>query len=121
MEILFPSLNESKYCKPFMELRCPQTYLGQTRIVRLHLALIGFFPICKNLFPIIDQYRFFFTSGISPHILMHILEDCIMFLMRTAWVLFNFYLKQKERFSVWSFTENVFLISIHGNIWSRYS
>ena len=34
---------------------------------------------------------------------------------------FNFYLKQKQRFSIWSFTENANFISFHGRILSRYS
>ena len=39
------------------------------------------------------------SSGISPDILMHVLADCIIFLIRSAQLLFNFYLKQKQRFS----------------------
>ena len=31
--------------------------------------------------------------------------------------LFNFYLKQKQKFSVWSFTENASFVSFHGKIW----
>ena len=52
---------------------------------------------------------------------MNVLEDCIVFLIWTAWVLFNFYLKQKQSFPVWNFTRNVSIIFFHGGIWSRYS
>ena len=51
---------------------------------------------------------------------MNVLMDCIIFLILADWVLFNFYLKQKQRCSVWNL-ENVSLISFHGVIWSRYS
>ena len=34
---------------------------------------------------------------------------------------FNFYLKQRQRFSDWSFNENASFISFHRRIWSRYS
>ena len=46
----------------------------------------------------------FFPSGIDPDILINVLEDCIILLTWAAWVLFNFHLKQKQKFSVWSFT-----------------
>ena len=59
----------------------PQTlhlYLEQTKLVCQLLALIGFFPICKNF------SRFFVTFGTGPDILMNVLEDCIIFLIWTA-------------------------------------
>ena len=49
------------------------------------------------------------------------LEDCIIFLIWVDRVLFNFHLKQKQSFSVWTFTENAYYISFHGRIWARYS
>ena len=60
--------------------------------------------------------QIFFTSGISPVILMKVLEDCILFLIWTAWVLFKFYFKQEQQFSVWIFTENASLIYFHVGI-----
>ena len=42
--------------------RPPQLYLGQTKLVSKHLALLRFFPI-SNIFPIIDQCRFFLLLG----------------------------------------------------------
>ena len=78
------------------------------------IALLGLFWICNNIFIIIDQCRFS-TFGIGPDILMNLLE--IVFVWG-AWVLFNFYLKQKQRFSVWNFTENSNFISFHGRIFS---
>ena len=61
-----------------------------------------------------------FTSGISPDILINMFEDCIVFIIWAAWAVFNFFLTQKQRFLVWSFSENVSFISFHGGIWSRY-
>ena len=52
---------------------------------------------------------------------MNVLEDDIVFFIWADWVLFDFYLKQKQRFSVWSFTENTLFIPYHGGIWGRYS
>ena len=52
----------------------------------------------------IDQGRFFF-SGIGSDFLMNGL-DCIIFLICAAWILFNFCLTKKQRFSVYSFIEN---------------
>ena len=49
----------------------------------------------------------------SPDILMKMLEDYIFILY-----LFNFHLKQKQSFPVWSFTENASFISFHERIWS---
>ena len=63
----------------------------------------------------------FFTSGISPDILVNVLEDCIMFLAWVARVLLNFYLKQKQMYSGWSFNENANFSSFHGRILSGYS
>ena len=42
----------------------------------------------------------FFTSGIGPDILMNVLEDCIILLVWTAWVLFSFYLLTSSPFMV---------------------
>ena len=63
----------------------------------------------------------FFTSRRGPDIQMNVLEDCIKFLVKGAWVLFDFYLKQKQSYSVWSLTENINFIPFHGRILSRYS
>ena len=63
----------------------------------------------------------FFTSGIGPDILMNALEGCITVFVWAAWFFFNFYLKQKQRYSIWSFTENANFNSFHGKILSRYS
>ena len=57
---------------------------------------------------------FFFTSAIGPDILIKV----VTFLVWAACVLFNFYIKQKQKFSVWSFTENATFISFHEGIWS---
>ena len=48
----------------------------------------------------------------------------IFSLLSPVWaasVLFNFYLKVKQRFSVWGFTKNASFMFFHGGIWSRYS
>ena len=60
----------------------------------------------------------FFTSVIGPDILMKVFEDSLIFLAWAAWVLLNFYLKQKQRFLVWKFTENATFISFHEGICS---
>ena len=52
---------------------------------------------------------------------MNMLKDCIKLLIWADWVLFNFYLKQKQRFLVWRFVENASLISFHGDISSIHS
>ena len=61
------------------------------------------------------------TPGIGPDILINVLKDCIIFVVWAARIFSNFYLKQKQRHSVWSFTENAVFISFHGRILSRYS
>ena len=57
----------------------------------------------------------------GPDILRNVLKDCIIFDVWAACVFSNFYLKQKQRNSVWSFTENSIFIFFHGRILSRYS
>ena len=52
---------------------------------------------------------------------MNMLEDCTTFHIWAAWILFNFYLQLKQRFSVWSYTENISFISSHERISCRYS
>ena len=86
-------------------------------------ALLGFLPTCKHIFPIIDQSRFFSTSGIGPDILMNVLEDCIVFLNWVAWFCLTFILKAKTTiFSLELYWKCLLLISFHRGIWStRYS
>ena len=55
-------------------------YLEQTILIHLNFTLLGVFPICSNIFPIIVQCRFF-SSGKDPNILMNLLEDYIIFLI----------------------------------------
>ena len=55
-------------------------YLEQTTLVHPNLTLLGFFPICSNIFPTIVQCSFF-SSGKNPDILMNVLEDYIIFLI----------------------------------------
>ena len=83
--------------------------------------LRGFYAVCNNIFPIIDICRFFFISAIDPDILRNVLENCIMFLIGAAWVLFNFYLKQKQRFLAWSYTENPSFLFFYERMRSIYS
>ena len=114
-----------KSAKIFLVLHSPQTallHLEQTKLVHIHFALLGFFPICNNIIPIIDQCRFFYFWDRPWY------SDewdrrlyCTTFIPWTAWILLNFYLKQKQRFSAWSLTENTSLVSFHRGIWSRYS
>ena len=76
-----------------------------------------FCEYANNIFIIIYQCRCF-TFGIGLDKLMNVLEDVFVW---APWVLFNFYLKQKQRFAGWNFTKNYNLISLHGRILSRYS
>ena len=77
--------------------------------------------ILSNMESFLDHWSVLFTSGICPDVLMNVLEDCIIVLIRAALALFDFYLKQKKRFSVWIVSENTYSISFHWRIWSRYS
>ena len=63
----------------------------------------------------------FFTSAMGHDVLMNVFEDDIVFPIRADWVLFDFYLKQKQKFSVWIFTENTSFIHYHAEMWGRYS
>ena len=63
----------------------------------------------------------FFISRIDPDILMNVLEECAYILYLGSLHFVSFYLKQKQKFSVWSFNENTFFFSIHGRIWSKYT
>ena len=65
------------------------------KLVRQHLVLLGFFPIC-HIFPMIDQCRFFFTSGIGPDILMNMYEDCIILHFWAFWVSVSILSKNKD-------------------------
>ena len=40
----------------------------------------------------------FFTSAMGHDVLMNVFEDDIVFPIRADWVLFDFYLKQKQKF-----------------------
>ena len=62
---MFLSLNEGKNCKMHLE---------QTKLACQSPTLHGFFLIC-NIFSVIDQCLFFFTSGICSDILMNMLQD----------------------------------------------
>ena len=80
-----------------------------------------FFPICQKSFESSISSDFF-SSGIGTDIfLINVHEDHIEFLTWAAWAMLNFYFKQKQRYSVWDFTDNASFISFHSGIWSRYS
>ena len=55
----------------------------------------------------------FFTFGIGHDILMYMIEDCIILIASVAWILFSFYLNQKQRYSAWSFNEIANFIFFH--------
>ena len=93
-----------------------QMYLGKTELVQQHLALLRFFQICNIFSTLINPV--FFTPGIGRDILMRVFEDYILFLIFAVQALFSFYLKQKQRFSELSFTENVSFIPFHEGICS---
>ena len=80
-------------------------------------------PVFARILPNMQYFpnhwsiQILFISGIGPDTLMNVLEQWNMFLI---WTVQNFYLKQKQRFLVRSFTENVSFISFHKGIGSRY-
>ena len=65
LEILFQNINVGINCKIFMWLCClppdPPTICSMERITLASqgFALLGFFPICNIIFPIIDQCWYF--------------------------------------------------------------
>ena len=65
------------------------------------------------------QHFWKISSRIGHDILINVLKECIVFLIWTAWGLFNFYFKQ--RLSIWSFTKNTSFISFHREISFTYS
>ena len=75
-----------------------------------YATFFSLFSIC-NIFSIIGQCRFFLASGVGPDILMKMFECYIILLTSAGWLLFTFLLKQKQRFSAWSFTEITSIIS----------
>ena len=81
------------------------------------LTLLRFLPIYNNIFPVIDQCNFFLIFG--PDIPIDVLT--YIFFILAHWVLFHFWLSKKERFLVWSYTEKVSFISLHGGTCFRYS
>ena len=93
------SLINSKICKIYLVSWLPpdlHMYSRQTKLIHQHLTLLGFFPVC-NILPIIGQWRFFFTSVIGPDILMKVIEGYIIFLVWTAWILFKFFILNKNK------------------------
>ena len=82
--------------------------------------ICNIFPILPNMqhFPNHWSMQIFLTSGIGPDILMKVFEGYNILLISAGCLLFNFYLKQKQRFSVWSFAEITSFISFHEGILS---
>ena len=59
----------SVWIEGFFRLRCPSSdppTVWNELPLSANASLIRFFPICNNIFPIIDQCRCFFTSAIRP-------------------------------------------------------
>ena len=82
-------------------------------------GLAGLAQILPNMqyFPY-HWSTYFFLFMREALIFWWVFEEYIIFLIWPAWVLCNFYLKQKQRFLVWSFTENTSFNSFHEGIWS---
>ena len=119
LEILFPSLKKGKKCTIFLGLGLspdPPTVLGAKLFEKTLLSSDT--SQYAVFFRSLVKVDFFFTSGIGPVVLMKVFKEYIIFLIWAAWVLFNFYLKQKQILSVWRFTENASFISFHKEIWS---
>ena len=120
LQILFPSLNEGKNYKIFLGLQLPQD--SNCIWNKTYFPMPCFAWVLPNMkyFPNHRSLQIFFTSAIGPDILMNVLEDYIILLLWTAWVLFDFYREQKQRFSVYSFTNYASFISFHEGLWSTY-
>ena len=100
--MLFPSFFRGEKLQNFPGFAAPPRYAT-------------FFPILPNMqhFPNHCSMQIFLTSGIGPDILMRVFEGYIILLISGGQLLFDFYLKQKQRFSVLSFTEITSFISFN--------
>ena len=116
LKILFRNLKEGKNCTIFFASRLSPTTFGTNQTYSPTPRIAQILPNTQYL-PNHWSMQIFFTSGIGHDILMKVFEDFIIFLIWAAWVVFNVYLKQKQRFSVWWLTENA-SISFHNGIWS---
>ena len=102
MKITYLNLKSEHKSSQFRLPTEPQLYFSQI------ILLSRFAQIFPNMqhFPNHRQSRFFFNFGICPDILTKVFQYCTTLLIWATWVLLNFYIKQKQRFSVWNFTEN---------------
>ena len=96
LQILFPSLDECKIVPGVATPRNPFLF-EQIKLVHQCLALFRFSPLC-SIFLIIDQWRFSFTPGICPDILMNVVEDCIIFLTGQLGLCLIFILSKNKGF-----------------------
>ena len=98
LKILFPS--EEKNFKIFLASRFPPDLPTVFGTNQTFFPTPPFAQILPNMqyFPNHWSMEIFFTAGIGPDIMMNVFEDYTIFLICTAWVLFNFYFKQKQRF-----------------------
>ena len=116
------SKNEGKNCKSFVGFSSPQA----PNCIWNKPNLFVNTSFCSDF----SQYAIVFYQSLINAVLLtpergsdvqvNVLEDYIIFLVWTAWLLLDFYLKQKERHSV-TFTENVSFSPFHVGIWSSYS
>ena len=116
------SKNEGKNCKSFVGFSSPQA----PNCIWNKPNLFVNTSFCSDF----SQYAIVFyqslinavllTTERGSDVLVNVLEDYIIFLIWTAWLLLDFYLKQKERHSV-TFTENVSFSPFHVGIWPSYS
>ena len=92
---------------------------GLKRVKKSHVALLGLFWMSNNIFIITDQCRLFYFQDRSWYS-----DECarrLHYISCFGSLGFSFHLKQKQSFSIWSFTENANFISFHGKLLSRYS
>ena len=122
MYILFPSLNQGKNYKIFLEVVTPPrpSKLSWNKSNLFTNALLGW---GSSQYPILSQSLinadFFLTSEIGPDILVNVLEDCIVFLICATRVLLNFILgKNKGLERYW---KHVSFIIFNAGICSRCS
>ena len=120
LEIIFPSLKDGENCKTFLASRLvpdPPTIFGTNQTCLPTPRFAQILPSMQT-FPNHWSMQIFLPSGIGSDILMTLFEGYIILFILVGWLLLNFYLKWKKKFSVRSFTEINSFISFHIGILS---
>ena len=114
-----PSFNGSKRYKVILELHhfLDHAVVSGTNHTYSSTPCFVRFPICNDIFPIIDQCRFCYFWDSSWHS-----DECTQIALHSLFGQPKFYLmfilRKNKGFSL---TENASFISLYGRTWSRYS